>query len=101
MVSKITTLLVVALSAISESAATLDKRIVGGERAKLGEVPFMVALEGPTGICGGTLLNSNTVLTAAHCRQMTIVKAGILVSLFTPKKYKSYKTNNFIEQNKQ
>ncbi|KAF5120248.1 Trypsin [Metarhizium anisopliae] len=76
MAGKVTTILVLALSAISTLAA-MDKRIVGGDRAKLGEFPFMVSLEGPRmPLCGGILLNSDTVLTAAHCRHMTLVTAG-------------------------
>ncbi|QLI69573.1 uncharacterized protein G6M90_00g053390 [Metarhizium brunneum] len=49
MAGKVTTMLVLALSAISTLAA-MDKRIVGGDRAKLGEFPFMVSLEGPRAV---------------------------------------------------
>ena len=49
-------------------------RIVGGRRAKEGEFPWQVSIgriSAVTGgirhFCGGTILSSNTILTAAHC----------------------------------
>ncbi|KNG47033.1 trypsin-domain-containing protein [Stemphylium lycopersici] len=42
--------------------------IVGGSAASAGEFPFIVSLQrSGSHFCGGTLLNANTVLTAAHC----------------------------------
>lgn len=46
--------------------------VVGGQEASATEFPFIVSLESKTEgeeghYCGGTLLNSLTVLTAAHC----------------------------------
>ncbi|CAL4103467.1 unnamed protein product, partial [Meganyctiphanes norvegica] len=41
-------------------------KIVGGYPASEGEVPWQVALYGQF-FCGGTLLSSDVVLTAAHC----------------------------------
>jgi len=49
-------------------------RIVGGQPASKNEYPWQVALV-RTGrsspFCGGTLISSNTVLTAAHCKTST------------------------------
>lgn len=46
-------------------------RIVGGEIAAVGQFPYQCALlsamEGGSGLCGGSILNANTILTAAHC----------------------------------
>ena len=51
----------------------IASKIVGGTIANDGDVPWQVALyfgaaasgSGPS--CGGTLINSNWVLSAAHC----------------------------------
>merc|ERR550539_836359 len=46
-------------------------RIVGGEDAYYGEFPHQIALlrGGPSGslMCGGSIVSSNMVVTAAHC----------------------------------
>lgn len=62
-------------------------QIVGGLEAAKGDFPFMVAFyyDGMFN-CGGSLLNSNTVLTAAHCLEGRVtskmsVRIGSLVSL--------------------
>jgi trypsin len=61
-------------------------QIVGGEAASAGDFPFIVSLQkSGSHFCGGTLLNANTVLTAAHCTvdqtaSSLTVRAGSLVS---------------------
>ena len=43
-------------------------RIVGGQPAKKNQYPWLVAIfDLGEHICGGTLLSSRTVLSAAHC----------------------------------
>ncbi|XWW97825.1 hypothetical protein V2A60_005812 [Cordyceps javanica] len=66
------------VSAPFAAAATAHKRIVGGQVAKLGEFPFVVSLESQgRQYCGGALLDSTTVLTAAHCLLKNVtVRAG-------------------------
>jgi len=46
-----------------------DRRIVGGQPAEKNEYPWLVRLVRFSGslLCGGSLISSNTVLTAAHC----------------------------------
>ncbi|XP_011863836.1 PREDICTED: trypsin-1-like [Vollenhovia emeryi] len=47
-----------------------DPRIVNGEDAKLGEIPYQVSLQEKYSdfhFCGGSILNDNYVITAAHC----------------------------------
>lgn len=63
--------------------------IVGGDQATAGDFPFIVSLSrsGGSHFCGGSLLNANTVLTAAHCSvgqsaSSVQVRAGSLVSFF-------------------
>lgn len=57
-----------------------DPRIIGGTEAPAGRWPFMASLQnGGRHFCGGSILNDNTILTAAHC-----------VLLGDPKKTKVY-----------
>ena len=60
-------------------------QIVGGEPAQEGEFPYIVSLQrGSSHFCGGSLLNADTVITAAHCAQGQTaanlrIRAGSLV----------------------
>ncbi|ATY67436.1 trypsin precursor [Cordyceps militaris] len=76
MVYKLTTLLAMTLSATLVTASAIDKRVIGGEEAKLGEFPFIVSINAinghPIQQCAGTLVDSKTVVTAAHCLEQVI-----------------------------
>ncbi|KAM3433340.1 hypothetical protein NHJ13734_006490 [Beauveria thailandica] len=69
------TALAATFSATLAAAATIDKRIVGGENVTEGEIKWMVSLRNEKGTsgCGGSLLDSTRVLTAAHCLKSKIV----------------------------
>lgn len=63
-----------------------ENDIVGGVAAAQGDFPFIVSIQrSGSHFCGGTLLNANTVLTAAHCAVGQTaanikIRAGSLVS---------------------
>jgi trypsin len=63
-----------------------DEPIVGGTTAAAGDFPFIVSIQkSGSHFCGGSLLNANTVLTAAHCAvgqtaSSIKIRAGSLVS---------------------
>ncbi|XP_003705839.1 trypsin-1 [Megachile rotundata] len=58
------------LSVCNAGLLRFDPRIVNGEDAKLGEIPYQVSLQNKDSsfhFCGGSVLNENYVITAAHC----------------------------------
>ncbi|XP_017797661.1 PREDICTED: trypsin-7-like [Habropoda laboriosa] len=68
-----TTMILILLAALATANAAsltldLDPRIVNGENVKAGEIPYQVSLQTQgRHFCGGSVLNANYVLTAAHC----------------------------------
>lgn len=65
--------------------STGGTEIVGGTSASLADFPYIVSLTiSGNLLCGGVLLNANTVLTAAHCSDIdpttAKVRAGSTVS---------------------
>ncbi|OXA40118.1 trypsin alpha-3 isoform X1 [Folsomia candida] len=43
------------------------ERIVGGTEATRGEFPWIVTIQVGSHICGGSIVNANWIVTAAHC----------------------------------
>jgi secreted trypsin-like serine protease len=61
--------LAVSAAAIGLTQASADQQIVGGSRASIADHPYVVYLTTKEGFqfCGGTLVDDNKVVTAAHC----------------------------------
>ena len=77
---------VTSASPIPQDDDTNSISIVGGVPAQAGDFPFIVSLQKSNAHdCGGSLLDSTTVLTAAHCvvsgnADNLSIRAGSLVS---------------------
>jgi len=57
----------------------LKQRIVGGVHAHPNSWPWQVRLQADGGLCGGTLIDTRHVLTAAHCFRTPIVTQNYMV----------------------
>merc|ERR1711936_1158801 len=54
----------------SPAVGYADGRIIGGEEAPAHEFPWQISLRNlGSHICGGSIINKNQVITAAHCVQ--------------------------------
>ncbi|XP_034195404.2 chymotrypsin-2-like [Osmia lignaria lignaria] len=89
----LTTLSIFTLLSLSNAGLLrFDPRIVNGEDAKEGEIPYQVSLQNKDSsfhFCGGSVLNENYVITAAHCvESKTAVGIKVIagtINLTTPK----------------
>jgi secreted trypsin-like serine protease len=72
-------LMVIAV-AWDSTTATSSWRVINGYKAKLGQFNFMATFEG----CSASILNANTILTAAHCicvnPKSSVVEVGLIQS---------------------
>jgi uncharacterized protein (TIGR03382 family) len=59
--------LLVTATATAIASAAPPPPVVGGTRVKVGEFPDVVAVVGSKGLCSGTLIAPDVVLTAGHC----------------------------------
>jgi secreted trypsin-like serine protease len=52
---------------VASENLSISTRIVGGEESYQDDWPWMVSVHAGGYVCGGTLINTKVVLTAAHC----------------------------------
>ncbi|XP_077283554.1 phenoloxidase-activating factor 3-like isoform X2 [Arctopsyche grandis] len=67
-----------------------DDRIYGGKETSIDQYPWMVLIDQtrPTGyksVCGGSLINSRYVVTAAHCNRANLVIETVRIGDFDTK----------------
>ena len=55
--------------------------IVGGSDAQPGEFPWIASLATTSHFCGGSVLTSNTILTAAHCVEGYVIEISKCLNL--------------------
>src|SRR5512143_3988367 len=65
----------VLLASTPALAGSLEAPILGGTQATAGQYPSVVAIELGGGLCSGTLITNEWVLTAAHCVQGAAVSS--------------------------
>jgi hypothetical protein len=61
-----------ALIITTPSSDNVGGHIVGGQDAAPGEFPYYATPTGENGVCGGALIATNIILTAAHCAYICI-----------------------------
>ena len=67
---------------IGEYNGNVSPHIVGGEEAQLGSVPHQVSLQDKGyHYCGGSIVTSNFIFTAAHCCPETTAHVSIYAGL--------------------
>jgi len=69
------------------------RRIIGGEQTEVNEYPWQVWLDSTCGVCGGSVIGDQWVLTAAHCVECLRTTSEIQVILGDHNKHDKTETD--------
>ncbi|XP_076179275.1 trypsin-1-like [Ptiloglossa arizonensis] len=83
----------------SSQPFALDSRIVGGNAVDIFQHPYQLSLQTSSHICGGAIISSKWVITAAHCVGMSPSRYTLKIGNSNKDKGTSYTVKKVIRHN--